>query len=62
MYGLQEAEENDLRVSVSTMIWAGTDAIVLACSLYSRDDDSFEVQPSLEAVFAEPLVCCAIAL
>ena len=42
--GLQEAEEDGLATVISTMVWAGMDALVLACSLYSNEDDDMEVR------------------
>ncbi len=33
-----------MTVVISTLAWAGTDALVLACSLYSDEDDDLEVQ------------------
>lgn len=44
LWCVQEAEEDGLRVVVSTMAWAGLDALVLSCSLYSNDDDDLEVE------------------
>ena len=48
---LQEAEEDGLTVVISTMAWAGKDALVLACSLYSNEDDDMEVRHHLLVQF-----------
>ena len=54
---MQEAEEDGLSVVISTMAWAGVDALVLACSLYSNDTDDLEVQFfSLVLLFTHPIL------